>query len=84
MGVAKRGRPRSIDSLPDLATVEEAASVLRISRCTAYEAVRRGEIPCLRYGRAIRIPTLWLRRMIEEPGNPVMITTPRGNEVTTG
>jgi len=62
--VAARGRPRSINSLPPVATVEEVASVLRISRCTAYEAVKRGEIPYIKFGRAIRIPTSKLKDML--------------------
>ncbi len=37
-------------------TVEEAAVVLGISRATAYDAVSRGEIPCIRIGRRILIP----------------------------
>ncbi len=38
-------------------TVEEAAEVLGISRNSAYEAVREGEIPSMRAGR--RILVLW-------------------------
>lgn len=37
-------------------TVEEAASMLGISRSSAYEAVRNGEIPSLRIGRRCVIP----------------------------
>ncbi len=37
-------------------TVEEAAVVLGISRASAYGAVSRGEIPCIRIGRRILIP----------------------------
>jgi excisionase family DNA binding protein len=37
-------------------TVEEAASILRISRGSAYEAVRQGEIPSVKIGRCIRVP----------------------------
>ena len=46
-------------------TVDEVASRLEISRSSAYEAVRRGEIPSLRIGRRIVIPVsmflAWLR-----------------------
>ncbi len=38
-------------------TVDEAAAVLNISRNSAYEAVREGEIPSMRAGR--RILVLW-------------------------
>ncbi len=37
-------------------TVEEAAAHLGISRNSAYEAVRRGEIPSVRIGGRIVIP----------------------------
>ena len=37
-------------------TVEEAATYLGISRNSAYEAVRRGEIPNIRIGGRIVIP----------------------------
>lgn len=40
---------------PVVLTVEEAAELLRISRGSAYEAVRTGEIPSIRIGRRIII-----------------------------
>ena len=46
-------------------TVDEAANVLRIGRSTAYSAVRSGQIPSLRLGRRILIPTAALCRMLE-------------------
>ena len=38
-------------------TVERAAAVLGVGRRTAYAAAERGELPCVRVGRCIRIPT---------------------------
>jgi excisionase family DNA binding protein len=46
-------------------TVEEAAIALGISRATAYEAVSRGEIPCIRIGRRILIPKVALDRLLK-------------------
>ena len=46
-------------------TVEEAAVALGISRATAYEAVSRGEIPCIRIGRRILIPKVALNRLLD-------------------
>jgi excisionase family DNA binding protein len=46
-------------------TVEEAAVALGISRATAYEAVSRGEIPCIRIGRRILIPKVALEKLLE-------------------
>lgn len=37
-------------------TVEEAAAILGISRTTAYECVKSGELPSLRFRRRIVIP----------------------------
>ena len=47
-------------------TVEEAAEVLRISRNSAYEAVKRGEIPSMRFGRLIRISRAVISKMVGE------------------
>lgn len=49
-------------------TVEEAAVVLGISRATAYDAVNRGEIPCIRIGRRILVPVVALNRLLESAG----------------
>jgi excisionase family DNA binding protein len=44
--------------------VEEVAAILQISRSTAFECCARGEIPTLRFGRRIAVPTAALRRML--------------------
>src|ERR1700733_7145102 len=59
----------SFEDLPAVLTVEEAASVLRIGRSCAYAAVRAGEIPSIRVGRAIRIPTHRLEVLLGRPQN---------------
>ncbi len=45
-------------------TVNEAALMLRISRGSAYEAVRRNEIPTIRIGRRLLVPLAALERML--------------------
>jgi excisionase family DNA binding protein len=45
-----------VSELPLVLTVEEAAKALRISRGSAYEAVRTGDLPHVRVGRTIRVP----------------------------
>jgi excisionase family DNA binding protein len=45
-------------------TVEEAGRVLRISRNSAYEAARIGQLPTLRIGRRVLVPTAALLRML--------------------
>jgi excisionase family DNA binding protein len=51
-------------------TVEEAAAILRISRGSAYEAVRKGQIPTLRIGRRLLVSRARLMAMIEAGGLP--------------
>jgi excisionase family DNA binding protein len=50
-------------------TGEEAAARLGISRGLAYELVRRGDIPTLRLGRRIVVPTA--RPYTSAPGHAV-------------
>ncbi len=45
-------------------TVEVAGDALGISRASAYEGVRNGEIPSIRVGRRIVVPTAALRRLL--------------------
>jgi excisionase family DNA binding protein len=51
-------------------TVEEAATMLGISRAFAYEAVNRGEIPCIRIGRRVLVPRSALDRMLSGTERP--------------
>ena len=46
-------------------TLSEAASILRISRGSAYEAARRKEIPTIRIGRRLLVPLAALERMLD-------------------
>jgi excisionase family DNA binding protein len=45
-------------------SVEEAASLAGISRNSAYEAVRRGELPVIRVGRRLLVPRAALLRLL--------------------
>ncbi len=45
-------------------SVEEAAEILGVSRNTAYEAVKRGEIPTMRIGRLIKVLRRPFMRMV--------------------
>ena len=55
---------------PDALTisVERAGELLGISRAAAYEAVKTGRIPSLRFGRKIVVPRAALERMATEGG----------------
>ena len=53
-------------------TVEEAAQMLGISRSSAYECVRRGELRALRLGRRLVVPRAALVELLgsSEPAVP--------------
>jgi excisionase family DNA binding protein len=50
-------------------TCPEAAALIGVSKTSYYEAVRRGELPGIRIGRRIVVPSAQLLRVlgIEEP-----------------
>lgn len=48
-------------------TVEEAARALGVGRNTAYEAVRTGELPCLRIRGRLLIPRAAIKQLLENP-----------------
>lgn len=45
-------------------TIEEARAYLHISRASAYEAARTGQLPTIKIGRRIVVPTAALRRLL--------------------
>ncbi len=45
-------------------SIEEAAELLGIGRSAAYECARRSQLPTLRLGRRLRVPTAELRRLV--------------------
>lgn len=45
-------------------TVEEAGRLLGISRATAYQAVKTGELPTIRIGRRLLVPRVQIDRML--------------------
>lgn len=49
-------------------TVDEVADYLKIGRGTAYEAIRRGEIPAIRIGHRLLVPVVALEKMLIEAG----------------
>jgi len=57
---------QTLATLPVTLTVGEAAALLRIGRAAAYEAVREGSIPSVRFGRSIRIPRAQLLALLGE------------------
>lgn len=47
-------------------TVPEAAGMLVISRNFAYELVRRGQVPVIKFGKRLLIPRAALDKKLEE------------------
>lgn len=59
---------------PETVSIEECARMLGVSRNTAYEAAKRGEIPTIRIGRRLLVPLVALRRMLEgENRDPALL-----------
>lgn len=55
-------------------SVEYAAAALGIGRNTLYQAIKRGEVPCLRIGRRCVIRRSTLTRLLSD-GGPFPPTT---------
>lgn len=64
-----------MDNLSPL-TVEEAAKILKVSKYTLYELIKRGEIPVKRIGRQIRIDPETLYRSIQGKISPDQTSHP--------
>jgi excisionase family DNA binding protein len=62
----------TMDDLRQRATISvpEAGQVLGLERKSAYNAARRGELPTLRIGRRVLVPTAALLRMLEDASQP--------------
>jgi hypothetical protein len=48
----------------DAFTVEEAGKILGLSRCSAFAAAARGDIPTIRLGRRLIVPRRGLEKML--------------------
>jgi excisionase family DNA binding protein len=55
---------QNIEPRRRVGTINEAARMLGISRGSAYEAAKRGEIPTIRIGRRLLVPLAALERML--------------------
>jgi excisionase family DNA binding protein len=68
--------PKNANTERRAITVSEAASILGISRGSAYEAAKRNEIPTIRIGRRLLVPLAALERMLA--GNTIRYDNPQG------
>jgi excisionase family DNA binding protein len=53
---------------PRVLTVEEAGAILRLSRSAAWTAVWNGQIPTLRIGKRVLVPTEALDKLLAGAG----------------
>ncbi len=60
-------------------TVSETARLLGISRGLAYEMVRTGEIPSVRFGKRVLVPRRALERLLEK-GQPLQSLAPKSGQ----
>ena len=51
---------------PLLLRAEEAAKLLSLGRTTIFQMMASGELPCVRVGRAVRVPRTALERWVRE------------------
>lgn len=67
IGGGRRGMPRqaTIDKRLCI-TVPEMAAMLGISRNFAYELVKQGKLPVVRFGKRVLIPRAALEKMLEK------------------
>lgn len=53
---------------PKLLTVKQFGTQTGVSQTTIYRATLKGDIPSVRVGRGVRIPSWYLDRLAAEPG----------------
>ena len=59
-----------IEDLPQFLTVEEWRTFMRIGRSSAYDLIRQGLVPVIRWGRTVRISREVVMRCVERDGQP--------------
>jgi excisionase family DNA binding protein len=53
-----------------LMRVDEAAEICSLGRSKMYALIAEGEVPCVRIGRAVRVPAEGLRKWIASKCTP--------------
>jgi excisionase family DNA binding protein len=56
--------PDNLNDAREILTVDEAAHLMRVGRHAMYEAIRRGEVETLRFGRRLLIKKTTLQRLL--------------------
>ncbi len=73
-----------LGDLPPTMTVQQAGQMLGVCRRTAYRAAERGQIPTIRIGRRLFVPTAKLLTMLglDEPADPRFLSAAPGDTAT--
>ncbi len=64
MSAITRTTPR--DEWPEMLRVPEVATLADCSEGAVYEAIRSGTLPCVRFGRLVRVPRAAIVRLLGE------------------
>jgi hypothetical protein len=67
-----------IEDLPQFLTVEEWRTFMRIGRSSAYDLIRQGLVPVIRWGRTVRLSREVVLRCVDRDGQPRNGTAPDG------
>ena len=57
-----------LEDLPQFLTVEEWRTFMRIGRSSAYDLIRQGLVPVVRWGRTLRIPRGAVWKFVNQDG----------------
>lgn len=56
---------------PKLLTVQEVATILRVTPNTVYRWIKRGRLPVVRIGYLVRVPASAIENLIPRTGLPI-------------
>ncbi|WP_185757108.1 excisionase family DNA-binding protein [Nocardia bhagyanarayanae] len=56
-----------LDAAPTI-SVDDFALLVGIGRSTAYAAIAAGEVPSVRVGRRVRVPSAWVQSQLHRDG----------------
>jgi excisionase family DNA binding protein len=78
--------PQTAQTTPErlTVTVEEAARLLGVSRQSAYQAARCGELPTIQIGRRLLVSKIALERMLGLNDERPAVATAGARETTSG
>jgi excisionase family DNA binding protein len=62
--ITAAGLPQGMQHLPGLLKVEQASTLMGISRSAAYRAVAAGDLPSVRFGCRLYVPTARLLELL--------------------